>query len=58
MNENYVLTDEYFNNLSTYKDFVQNFFSEASGYNHLNLEGQACVFLIRKNEERTTLHML
>lgn len=54
----WILTDEYFNNLSTYKDTVQNFYSEASGYQPLNSNVEAAVFLLRKNPTRTGLHFL
>ena len=56
--QNFVLTDEYFNNLATYKDTVQNFFNTASGYEPLNPDCHASVFLIKKNEQRKDLHFL
>ena len=36
--EQFVLTDEYFNILSTYRDTVQNFFCEQNHYQPLNPE--------------------
>lgn len=57
-NEKYVLTDEYFNNLASYRDTIQNFFSQSQGYQPLNSDIQACVFLLYKNEEKTKLHPL
>ena len=54
----WILTDEYFNNLSTYKDTVQNFYGEASGYQPLNENCEAAVFLLRKNPKRVGLHFL
>jgi len=56
--EKMILTDEYFNNLAVYKDTVQNFFSAEAAYQPLNPDVEACVFLIIKNPERTTLHSL
>ena len=50
------MTDEYFNNLATYKDTVQNFFAEHNGYLPMNSDCYACVFLMLKNETRTKLH--
>lgn len=54
--EKFILTDEYFNNLATYKDTVQNFFAEHNGYLPMNSDCYACVFLMLKNETRTKLH--
>lgn len=56
--DDYVLTDEYFNVLSTYKDTVQNFFEDAAGYKPLNSDVLACAFLIKKNPEKKFVHML
>lgn len=56
--DEYVLTDEYLNILSTYKDTVQNFFDEGTGYKPLNSEVYACVFLMQKDSSKKYLHML
>lgn len=56
--EMWILTDEYFNNLSTYKDSVQNFFGEQQGYETMNRDKEACVFLLRKDQQRQGLHYL
>jgi len=56
--EEFILTDEYFNNLASYKDTIQNFFAEKSGYQPLNPQCDACVFLIKKNAYREKLHFL
>ena len=53
-----IITDEYFNNLSTFKDTIQNFYEEANGYQPLNPNCEACVFLIKKNAARCHLHFL
>lgn len=47
--DEFILTDEYFNNLLTFKDTVQHFYAEGSGYQPLNSKCNACVFLIKKN---------
>ena len=56
--DDYILTDEYFNSLSTYKDPIQTFYSQSQGYRPQNPEGNACVFLMKKNAEKTKLHPL
>ena len=56
--QDWVLTDEYYNNLSTFKDTVQNFYEESSGYQPLNPQTEACVYLIRLNNERQELNFL
>ena len=55
---NFVLTDEYFNNLATYKDTVQNFYAQPSGYKPLNQSCFASVYLIKKNAMQRQLHFL
>lgn len=52
----FVLTDEYFNNLSAYRDPIQKFYSLSQGYRPLNSEAQAQVFLMRRVEDKTKLH--
>lgn len=59
--DDYVITDEYFNVLSTYKDTVQNFFEEQAGYKPLNSLGNdvfASCFLMKKDSEKRYLHEL
>lgn len=58
--EFFVLTDEYFNNLSTYKDTIQHFFSDCEGYMPLDKDVFACCYLIRKNNKmvNSDLHPL
>ena len=56
--DTWVLTDEYFNLLSTYKDTIQNFFEESAGYQPLNSQVHACVFLMRKKPDKKCIHML
>lgn len=48
----FIITDEYLNNLSVYKDSVQNFFSTKNieeAYKPLNSKSEACVFFLCKN---------
>lgn len=54
--EQWIVTDEYFNNLSTYKDTVQMFFTKQNGYQPLNPNLEASVFFLRKNTRREGLH--
>ena len=44
--QKYVLTDEYFNNLVSYNDTIMNFFKN---YNCINAELEAVVYLIKAN---------
>ena len=48
--DDYVITDEYFNVMSTYKDTVCNFFDETAGYKPLNENVFASVFLMKIDE--------
>ena len=48
--DSYMLTDEYFNNLSTFTETVQSFFSENGDYEVINRGKFACLFLLKKNE--------
>lgn len=43
-----MISDEWFNNLSAYKDTICNFFQKNSGYDILNEDIQACVFFFKK----------
>ena len=56
------MTDERFNNLSTYRDTVQSFFSPLNGYDPLNQDDKkniyAVAFLVLKAPTRTKLHKL
>ena len=56
--DDFCLTDEYFNVLSTYKDTIQNFFDESTGYQPLNPECVAAVFLVPKRPAKNSIHML
>ena len=56
--EEFILSDEYFNNLATFKDTICNFYQNSSGYKPLNPNCDACIFLFRKNHQRSDLHSL
>lgn len=44
--KNYILTDEYLNNLASFTDTVYNFYQSGGGYQVRNPEGQAIVYLM------------
>lgn len=56
--EYFILTDEYFNNLATYKDTIQNFFDIQNDYKTLDADVYASVYLMRKNTKLQKLHYL
>jgi len=53
--QGYILTDEYFNNLSSYTDTVMAFFKT---YQPLNSQNDAVVYLISANRKVKDLHRL
>ena len=53
-----MVTDEYFNVMSTYKDTVQNFFEESAAYQPLNDKVLASVFLMKVDSEKRYIHEL
>lgn len=53
--QKYILTDEYFNNLSSFNDTVMNFFKHYQTYNSKN---EAIVYLVGANQKLRDLHKL
>lgn len=51
-----MLTDEYFNDLSTYKETIQVFFADGNDYEVINKDKYAQLFLTKKNEQAVVLH--
>lgn len=54
----WVITDEYFNVLSSFQDTCQNLFNDFSGYQCLDTNCYAVCYLIKKNKNRQACHYL
>lgn len=55
IDQKYILTDEYFNNLASFNDNVMNFFKNYVSYNSQN---DAIVYLVQANQKLRDLHKL
>ena len=51
--QKYVLTDEFYNNLSSYNESIMNFFKN---YSPLNPQNEAIVYLVATNQKLKELH--
>jgi hypothetical protein len=55
IDQKYILTDEFFNNLASYNDTVMSFFKS---YNPINQNNEAIVYLVSSNTKLKELHKL
>ena len=54
IDQQFILTDKYYNNLSSYTDTVMNFFK--ASYMPINHNGDAIIYLVSANQKVRDLH--